>query len=123
MLFLAEIADKMPTLETLWERWILVGLFMAAVTLGLSWFRWWLGAVVVVLSACLSVLLALPDRQMDPLIIQELGSRYFFQQRLSGFAPFAVALLVWTVIACIRWDKKSRSGNVGISPPEQGGGS
>ena len=47
MPLLAEIADKMPTLETVWMTWTVVGLVAAAVTVVLALLKLWIGAAAV----------------------------------------------------------------------------
>ena len=51
MPLLAEIADKMPTLETVWMTWTVAGLVAAAVTVVLALLNLWIGAAAVVVSA------------------------------------------------------------------------
>ncbi len=102
MALLAEISDKMPTLATLWGLWFTIGLVLAGVTLWLSLIRLWIGAVIVVITACLGVLAASPDSAMDPAIVRELGSGYLFQQRLASFVPFSLALIIYGIVVRMR---------------------
>ena len=122
MPLLAEIVDKMPTLATLWEVCVLIGLVVAAVTFLLSFIKQRFGGVVVVLAAGLGALSAWPDHIMDPEIIQELGVGYLFQQRISGFVPFGLALSVWGIVPRIRWHSQAGPGNVPIKSRLQMGG-
>jgi hypothetical protein len=101
----AEIADKMPTLDVVWERWVFIGLFAALVTAGLSIFRLWVGGVVVVLCVLLGLLTAAPDGIMDGEIVRELGADYLFQQRISGFVPSLFAVTAWIIVWLIRRPK------------------
>jgi hypothetical protein len=127
---LAEIADKMPTLDVVWERWIIIGLFAAFVTAGLSMFRLWFGGLVVVLSVLLGLLAAAPDGIMDGAIVQELGADYLFQQRVSGFVPSLLALVAWIIVWLFRRPNTaleptadSAASSASRPTPQAGGGS
>jgi hypothetical protein len=97
----AEIADKMPTLATIWAIWLLSGLIGAAVTAGLSLVRLWLGAIVVLVSVAIGLLAAWPS-SFDEHIIRELGVGYLWQQRIAGFIPCMLAAGAWITVRFIR---------------------
>ena len=111
MPLLAEISDKMPTLTTLWEQSVLIGLILAAVTAGLCLAKLRLGGVGAILSVAVGVFLAWPDHIMDPEIIRELGEGYLFQRRVSGFVPFVLALVAWGIVVRIRRHNPAVPGN------------
>ena len=113
MLIFAEIADKMPTLGGMWEFWMLVGLFVASVTAGLSQVRWWLGAAAVGLSLVIGLVAASPDRIVDVAVVQELGAGYLLQQRLSAFVPCVLAVTAWATMYLVR---RSRCHAAGVRP-------
>ena len=77
---LAEIADKMPTLNELWGGSFMIGAFVAALTAVFSAIRLWLGGM------------------MDRLVVRELGTSYLYQQRLSCFVPCTLATLAWWIV-------------------------
>lgn len=108
----AEIADKMPTLDVVWERWIFIGLFAALLTAGLSMIRLWAGGVVVGLCVVLGLLASASDGIMDAQIVLELGSDYLFQQRISSFVPSALGLAAWIAVWLIRRPNKGAAANV-----------
>ena len=97
MPLLAEIADKMPTLETVWMTWTVVGLVAAAVTVVLALLKLWIGAAAVVVSAGIGIL-AYSD-SLDSAIIRELGSDYLLQNKMAPFVPSGFAFIGWCVVA------------------------
>jgi hypothetical protein len=98
---LAEIADKMPTLRSVWVVGLLIGLIAAAVTVGLSLARLWLGAIVILGALAIGVLAAWPG-SMDEHILRELGVGYLRQQRIAAFAPCMLAIGAWIILCFIR---------------------
>jgi hypothetical protein len=98
----AEIGDKMPTLETMWSLWIVVGLTIAGFTVGIAAIRWRMAGFLVGGSFLLGVLAAWPDGTMDSAIVQELGFSYLLLQRLSGFVPFALTMIAWLGVRVYR---------------------
>lgn len=105
----AEIADKVPTLDVVWERWLFIGLVAALVTAELSMFRSWVGGLAVTLCVLIGLLAAAPDAIMDGAIIRELGAGYLFQQRISGFVPSLLALATWIIVWLTRRPKNGRN--------------
>ena len=97
----AEIADKMPTLATVWAIWLFIGLIGGAITAGLSLVRLWLGAIVVVVSVAIGLLVAWPS-SFDEHIVRELGVGYLWQQRIAGFIPCAFAVVTCITVWFIR---------------------
>ena len=97
----AEIADKMPALETMWTVWLVIGLIAAAITAALSLARLWLGGIAILLSVALGLLAAWPV-SMDEQVVRELGAGYLWQQRVSGFVPFLFAVSVWIIVWLLR---------------------
>lgn len=93
----AEIADKMPPLETMWTVWLAIGLIAAAITAALSLARLWLGGISVLLCVALGLFAAWPE-SMDEQVVRELGAGYLWQQRVSGFVPCVLAVVSWTVV-------------------------
>lgn len=102
MPILAEIADKMPTLEAMWGLWIFIGLFTGGIVAALSSLRLWVSGLVVVLSAAFGLLTVGSDGIMDPPIVQELGTEYLLHQCFSGFLSFILALVAWGLVLYIR---------------------
>lgn len=113
MPILAEIADKMPTLEAMWGLWIFIGLFTGMIVAALSLLRLWVGGLLVVLSAAFGLLTVGSDGIMEPQIVQELGTEYLVHQRFSGFLPFILALVAWGLVVYIRRPSsyQARGGN------------
>jgi hypothetical protein len=102
MPILAEVADKVPTLEAMCELWIFIGLFTGGIVAALSLLRPWVGGIMVVLSAAFGLLTVGSDGIMDPQIVYELGTEYLLHQRFSGFLPFVLALVAWGLVLYIR---------------------
>src|SRR5688572_21552986 len=90
----AEIADKMPTLGSVWAVWFFIGLIAAAVTVALSLARLWLGGFVIFGALAIGVLAAWPG-SMDEHIVRELGVGYLRQQRIAAFVPCMLAIAAW----------------------------
>ena len=91
---LAEIADKEPTLLTVWI--VAIALSLAAFA-ACSWRRW---MVVLPLSVAavwaFAIISELRDPQLGPAISEELGWSYVLQAHLAACIPFLfgfVALL------------------------------
>lgn len=98
----AEIADKMPTLAVVRERWIFIGLLAALVTAVLSMIRLWIGGVIVGLCVVLGLIASASDGIMDTQIALELGADYLFQQRISSFVPSLLGCVAWIIVWLIR---------------------
>lgn len=98
MMLLAEIADKMPTVEVMWTQMFLIAgvcsLFTAVATM--AWRH--VGLVPVFLAGIISLFLVSPDPLMDPPIVKELGSSYLYQQRLSACLPLICTLFTWLIV-------------------------
>lgn len=111
MSMLAEIADKMPPVETFWKFFVVLGFVGVMLTVGLSLGRTWAGGLIVVGCACIGVLNVWPDTVMDRAILQELGANYLWQQRVAGFVPLVCTLSSWLVVIFVR--RKTQSANDG----------
>jgi hypothetical protein len=107
----AEIADKMPTLDMMWMVWLVIGLIAVAITTALSLARLWLGWIAVLTCVALGVLAAWPG-SMDEQVVRELGVRYLWQQRITGFVPCVLAVASWTVVWFIRRPNRGAAANV-----------
>ncbi|MCP5522987.1 MAG: hypothetical protein H7A46_15730 [Verrucomicrobiales bacterium] len=108
MLMLAEIADKMPALPEMWLKMALLGGWLALLTLAVSLFRVWLGGCLLVAIGCFSVIAALPDHTLDPMIRAELGGVYLFHYHASSLLPFVGSLAAW--LAAIRIKRRRTPG-------------
>ena len=97
----AEIADKMPTLAKIWTIWLFIGLISAAITVGLSSVRLWLGGIVALASVAVGLLATWPA-SIDKDIVRELGLGYLWQQRIAGFIPCVLAGGAWVTVWFIR---------------------
>ncbi|MGC3960648.1 MAG: hypothetical protein QM813_22755 [Verrucomicrobiota bacterium] len=97
----AEIADKMPTLDTMWTVWLVIGLIAVAITTAFSLARLWLGGIAVLACFALGMMAAWPE-SMDAQVVRELGVGYLWQQRISGFVPCVLAVASWIIVWLIR---------------------
>jgi hypothetical protein len=95
---LAEIADKMPTLQTMWAFWTMVGLAAGLITMVLTVMNMWVGAASVLISAGIGIL-AFSDRSLDSAIVSELGRESLVQNKMAPFVPFVFACIGWGVVA------------------------
>lgn len=107
----AEIADKMPTLNTMWTVWLVIGLIAVAITAALSLARLWLGGIAVLMCVALGLLAAWPE-SMDEQVVRELGVGYLWQQRISSFVPCVLAAATWTFVWLMRRPNKGAAANV-----------
>lgn len=93
VLFLAEIADKEPTLLKFWS--VAIVLSVASLLFGL-WRRW-----TVLIPASLSIIWAyavwseLQDRVVRPALQEQLGDAYVIQGYASTLLPLAVVVCVF----------------------------
>ena len=97
----AEIADKTPPAGSIWAVWLFIGLIAAAVTVGLSFARLWLGAIVILAAVVIGVLAASPS-SIDEHIVRELGVGYLRRERMAAFVPCLLAIGSWIVVCFIR---------------------
>ncbi|MCW1884266.1 hypothetical protein OKA04_05950 [Luteolibacter flavescens] len=95
---LAEIADKMPSLDEVWRRSFILGAIVAMLTAAFSMIRLWLGGVMVIPCFILGILAASSGGVMDQLVVRELGSAYLHQERISCFVPCGLASLAWLIV-------------------------
>jgi hypothetical protein len=98
MPLLAEIADKMPTLQTVWLLWTMLGLAAGLITMVLTVMNMWVGALSVFISAGIGIFV-FADRSLDLAIVSELGREYLVQNKMAPFVPFIFACIGWGVVA------------------------
>ena len=94
-MFLAEIADKMPSIEVMWTRMFIAAGMCSFVTAAATLVSKYLGLAPLLLIAFLTLLVASPQGSWDEGIVRELGKSYLYHQRLSDCLPLACSLLTW----------------------------
>ncbi len=90
---IAEVSDKMPSLFLVLGQ----GLLVAIVLFALSWFRWWLVFVGVLVAAFLftGTIELWRDTPMREALLREQGLRYFFALAATDLFALLAAALAW----------------------------
>ena len=95
-MLLAEIADKMSSVASMWMNFFLCGAGLAfVVTLPLTVLSKWIGLIPVLLTAWISITIAGPQGGWDDLVVREMGAAYLYHSRASGMLPFVWSLVIW----------------------------
>jgi hypothetical protein len=94
-MLLAEIADKMPTIEVMWTQMLMAAGVCSLITAAATLVSKYLGLAPLLLIAFLTVMVASPQGSWDEAIVRELGKSYLYQQRLSDCLPLVCSFLTW----------------------------
>ena len=104
MIFLAEIVDKVPSVEDT----AVLGGVLALVSVGLAFIRWWIGGLAC-LFACAVLLVSayddLTDSTLRPIITTEFGDHYPWARVSTAGVP----LLAAPAIACARRRQRAQA--------------
>lgn len=109
-LALAEVSDKMPSISAV----LLQGALVAALLFVLSWFRWWLVALGVLVSAffIIGTIELWRDTPMRDALLNEQGSKYFVALAATDLLALASSILG----AVFSWRKRHHAQP--IIPPD-----
>jgi hypothetical protein len=90
-LFLAEVADKEPSLLTLW----VIALMLSGAAFCVAYWRRWAVLVPLALAAIWAAAVSseLRDPNVGPAIVEELGRTYVVQGMVTMSLPFLAGLL------------------------------
>jgi hypothetical protein len=114
MTLLAEIADKMPTLEVMWPRMLAIAGFCSLFTVIGTLVSKVAGLVPVLLASVISFIFTSPQGSWDEAIVRELGHSYLYQERLSGCLPFVCSLLTWLNLLLVMQRVKPRESQLPV---------
>ena len=94
---LAEIVDKMPSVEEMWSSQITFSLVMAGIICAVSLFNRWLGLIPVFLSCGWTAILIHPGDDLVQPIIAELGHDYLRAWIHTALVPMVSSILFWMI--------------------------